>query len=83
MNRSRQEKLDPEQFIFIMKEARKSGCHIIAHFINDECAYQEPIPVEPRDEYADLQREHIKMMKQQEKLLERMNRAQLRLEESA
>lgn len=79
LNRTRPEKLDLEQFLLILREARKVGCHVIASFICDDAGYAPPQPIEPRDEYAELQRAYINAVGKLEELAERMGRVQTRL----
>lgn len=52
LNRTRNERLDPEQVGLIRREASKIGCHTIAHFENTDAHYAPPIPVTPEDERA-------------------------------
>lgn len=72
INRDRQQKLDPEQTLYILKEARKVGCHIGMHFIAEECNYRKPEPIEPKDEIAELQKAFIQSVGQSEKIADRL-----------
>jgi len=58
INRTRPEKLDPEQVLYIAREARKAGCHAIADFTAADTGYKY-IPIEPEDEKAELQRQVV------------------------
>lgn len=62
LNRTRAEKLDPEQVNYISREARKVGCHAIAEFNGSDQGYQVT-PIEPEDEKAELQRQIINASK--------------------
>lgn len=58
LNQSHAEKLSVDQLIFIMKQARQVNCHVAMDYISNKCNYKYE-PVEPEDERAKLQREHI------------------------
>lgn len=72
LNPDRREKLDPEQVFWILREARKVGCHIAMHFICEGAGYAKPMPIEPEDERARLMREFIEATKQQTRNVELM-----------
>lgn len=59
LNRSRPEKLDPEQVVAVFKIGRQISCHAGMAFLADHCSYKYE-PVEPEDEKAALQRQFIK-----------------------
>lgn len=58
LNRTRPEKLDPEQVLAVLKIGRQLGCHAGIQFIADQCGYKYE-PIEPEDERAALQRDFI------------------------
>ena len=72
LNRDRQEKLSIEQFLWLRREGRKLGCHVIAAFENEDGGYAPPQPVEPEDESADLMRRFIESVKTQERIATRL-----------
>jgi len=74
MNRDRAEKLDLEQICWIRREARKLGCHTISAFENQDAGYAPPMPVEPKDEVAELQRGFIESVKEQQRILDRLEK---------
>ncbi|MCG8434409.1 MAG: hypothetical protein MJA83_10295 [Gammaproteobacteria bacterium] len=74
LNRTRPEKLDPEQFIFLQREAKKVGCHAIPAFTNQDTGYAPPIPIEPEDEKAQLQRDYIAAVKLSQQIAKRMEK---------
>lgn len=78
LNPERPEKFDPEQILWLLREARKVGCHAAMAYIARECGYADPQPIEPEDERAALQREFIETGKALKSLLARMERAGLR-----
>lgn len=56
LNRTRAEKLDPEQVILVLKIGREIGCHVGVDFISKECNYRWET-IEPEDEKARLLQE--------------------------
>ena len=72
LNPDRPEKLDPEQVLWLLREARKVNCHAAIAYINRECGYADPQPIEPEDERAALQREFVETGKTLRNLLTRM-----------
>jgi hypothetical protein len=58
LNRSRPEKLDPEQVLAVLKIGRQIGCHAGAHFLAEQCGYKYE-PVEPEEEKAKLMRDFV------------------------
>ena len=63
LNRERNEKLDPEQILFILRLAKEKGCHVGMDFINESCDYEPPKPVNRKEKRAELQQEFIKAVK--------------------
>ena len=78
LNPSRAEKLGIEQVLWILREARKVNCHAGMAYIARDSGYADPVPVEPEDERAALQREFIEQSKSMQKLFAKMERAGLR-----
>lgn len=72
LNRDRAEKLSMEHFLFIRREARRVGCHVIAAFENQDGGYAAPQPIEPQDEAAELQRQFIEAVKASERIAQRL-----------
>ena len=79
LNPERPNKLSPEQVLLILREARKVNCHAAIAYINRECGYADPQPIEPEDERAALQREFVATGKTLRDLLARMERAGLKV----
>jgi hypothetical protein len=71
LNRTRPEKLDPEQVIAVLKIGRQEGCHAGVHFIAEQCGYRFEA-IEPEDERAALQRLYIQSVESQKELVKRM-----------
>lgn len=72
LNQLRQEKLSVSEFLFIRREARKIGCHVIAAYENQDAGYAPPQPIEPQDEAAELQRQFIAAVQASEKIAQRL-----------
>jgi hypothetical protein len=77
LNPDRAEKFAPDQVLWILREARKAGCHAAITFIARECGYADPQPIEPEDERAALQRQFVEQSKAMQRLAQRMERAGL------
>lgn len=77
LNESRDEKLGPDQVLFVLKLARERGFHAGMNYFARDCGYADPAPIEPEDEKARLQREFIDAQKAIQKLADRMERVGL------
>lgn len=72
LNSDRREKFDPEQVLWLLREGRKIGCHSGMNFLCAESGYSAALPVEPKDEVAELQRNFIEASKQLSRLAARI-----------
>lgn len=72
LNVDRREKFDPEEVMFLLREARKAGCHTAINYIAADAGYSHPTPIEPEDEKAQLMREFIEATKQQTRNVEKL-----------
>lgn len=72
LNPERRERFDPDEVIWLLREARRVGCHVAMHYLADEAGYSHPSPVEPADEAAELQRAFIESVRLQQQLVERL-----------
>lgn len=79
LNPDRNEKLDPEQYLWLKREAKRVGCHILHSFDCTETEYAVSTPVEPEDEAADLNVRINSTVTQMKDLVERYERATSRL----
>lgn len=59
LNDDRPAKLSPEQLLLVLRMARQKGHHGGINYIAGDLGYGTPVPIEPRDEIADLQRQYI------------------------
>jgi hypothetical protein len=77
LNEDRAERLGPEHLLMIMRLGRERGFHAAMNFIARDSGYGDPMPIEPEDEKARLQREFIEAQRSMQKLAERMERVGL------
>lgn len=74
LNEHREARLSPDQLMMVARLARARGCHSILSYMAQETGYAAPIPVEPKDEAADLKRQYIESAKQMMRMAERIER---------
>lgn len=74
LNEQRSEKLSPDQVLLLTRMGRERGCHAVMAYLAQECGYASPVPVEPEDERAQLQREYIDAVKALSALTHRLER---------
>jgi hypothetical protein len=72
LNEDRPERLTPDQVLLIAKMAREVGCHAYAEHVADTLSYASPVPTDPRDEAAELQRQFIAATEQMAQMMARM-----------
>lgn len=70
LNDDRADRLSPEQVLLVAAMARDAGCHAYMAYLAVRLHYQPPVPHEPRDELAELQRAFVASVAQQAKILE-------------
>lgn len=68
LNPERSHKLDGEEIVYIAKRGREKGVHLIAAFICMETGYAPPVPVDPEDTKAELQRAFIDAVSRAERI---------------
>lgn len=59
LNTSRSAHLFPEQVLLILRWAKEKNCHDAINYICMQAGYAPPLPLDPEDELAKLQREYI------------------------
>lgn len=72
LNEDRPEKLSPDQAYFIEKLAKKAGSNIAIEFRAKDMSYSTPIPIEPKDEMAELQKQFIKSQQELSELFSKI-----------
>lgn len=73
LNPTREERLDPDDFLALLRIGREIGFHGAMDFIAQEAGYQAT-PIEPQDEQARLQREFIKSVEALQRIEQRLGR---------
>jgi hypothetical protein len=76
LNENRPERLAPEQLLQIFRWARDAGCHAGMECMAQELGYAEPVPIDPVDQVADLQRRFISQVDQLAEIMAQINRLQ-------
>lgn len=74
-NPDKREKLAPSELAYIRRRARVAGVHVLASFEAQEAGYAPPVPIEPEDERAALQRDFVHAVKALEVIQQRIARA--------
>lgn len=72
LNPDREQKLSGEEILHIARRARESGIYTITAFFNAATGFAPPVPIDPLDERAELQREFIESTKRLERLAARV-----------
>ena len=72
LNDDRPHRLTPDQLLMVASLARARGCHAFMSFCAARLHYDAPVPREPRDETAELQRAFIAAVALQQQLLLQM-----------
>lgn len=65
----RAERLNPDQVLLIAALARKAGCHAYMQYCAQRLLYAHPVPREPAQELAELQRSFAASVAQQAAML--------------
>lgn len=74
LNPDRNEKLGPDEMLLIFRMARDTGCHAGMRYVAASLSYSMPIPVEPKDELADLLRQYLQRRDMDSRKDERLER---------
>jgi len=64
--------LHVDEFLLLIREARRNGCLIGVHYVNDYCECAPPVPVTPEDEEDELMRDYIRAAETMKTIHERM-----------
>ena len=72
LNEDRPEHLTPEHVMYVLKMARAKGKHEAFQYIAHELGYAQPVPVEPRDETAELMRQFLAGVERQAEIAKRL-----------
>jgi hypothetical protein len=72
LNDDRPDRLCPDQVLLIAELARAAGCHAYMAHCAQRLHYAMPVPREPRDELASLQREFVAAVAAQQRMVAQM-----------
>ncbi|MDP4300363.1 hypothetical protein [Leptothrix discophora] len=72
LNPDRPEKLSPDEALHIERLARQRGCHVVAQYRAAELGYAPPVPIDPEDERAQLQREYVEAAREMSRMAQRI-----------
>jgi hypothetical protein len=72
LNTERREHFSPEDVMWLLREGRRIGAHAAMNHMTREAGYAAPVPVEPADEAAELQRAFIESVRYQQRMLDRL-----------
>lgn len=72
LNDDRPHQLKPDQVLLVAGLARAVGCHLFMAYSAALLHYDPPMPREPHDETAELQRAFVLAVAQQQQILNRM-----------
>jgi hypothetical protein len=72
LNEDRPHRLTPEQVLLVASMARDAGCHAFMGYCAGRLHYTMPVPREPKDEMAELQRAFVNALSVQKQLVEQM-----------
>jgi hypothetical protein len=73
LNTLRQERLDPDDVLMVLKVGREIGFHGAMQHIGGECSYRCE-PIEPQDEQAALMRDYIEAVQDAKKIAAKLER---------
>lgn len=79
LNEDRPEHLTPEQMAMILRMCKAKGHHAAFSFLSADIGYSRPVPIEPRDESAELMRQVIESQKLLAKQMARLESLQPQL----
>lgn len=82
LNPDRAEKFDLEDVRWILREARKIGCHAGMSYLAQDAGYSA-MPIAPEDEQDELMRQFIEAQKAMAAIVRRMDTMQVRVRPGA
>jgi hypothetical protein len=76
LNRKRRERFDPEQVLWLLREARLAGYHGAMNYICAFASYDDPVPTSPETEAAKARRQITEATQLLKASLDRLERAE-------
>lgn len=83
LNDDRPHHLTPGQLMLVLRLGRERGLHQCVEYMLQSLGYAPPVPVEPRDELAELQRQFLEAARQMQGMAARMEMLQPQVERKA
>ncbi len=74
INDTRPERLTPEQLLLLARMGRDRGCHAVMQYFAREAGYADPVPIDPADQKAELQRQFVEASKHIAAIADRIER---------
>jgi hypothetical protein len=72
LDKNRSEKLEIREYLWLKREAKRAGCHILHAFDCEFTEYQVSNPVQPKDELVDLQTRYINAAREMKEIADRI-----------
>lgn len=76
LNEDRPHHLTPSQLMLLLRMGRERGQHQAVEFMLGDLGYAPPVPIEPRDELAELQRQFVEASRMLQSMATRMEQLQ-------
>lgn len=76
LNPERREKFSPADVVYVARRGREAGCHAVMLFIARDAGYADPVPIDPQDVQAELQRTFIDAVDRLEIIKAQLQRVQ-------
>lgn len=76
LNTDRPAHLTPEHVMFVARLAREKGHHVLFEFMAASLGYAPPVPIDPKDELAELQRQSAATLENLQAIVSRMEALQ-------
>ncbi len=80
LNPERPNRLTPEQVALLLRRCRQIGYHDAVSWLMADLGYAEPVPLAPKEEQAELQRQFIQATNQMASMMERMQQLQAEID---
>lgn len=72
LNPDREQKLSGEEILHVARRGREVGCYLITSFICADTGFAPPMPIDPDNQRAELQRQFIESTARLERLAGRI-----------
>lgn len=83
LNEDRPHHLTPGQLMLLLRMGRERGIHLAVDFMLHDLGYAAPVPLEPVDEFAELQRQFVEATRHMQSMAARLEQLQPQLDRRA